>query len=163
MAFYIGIDLGTSAIKVILLDERQVEHAAISVPLDVLRPHAGWSEQTPDNWWQGVDSALDQLAQTYPEKMASLRAIGLSGQMHGLVALDKDDTVLRNAILWNDTRASAEAEALDNTEPAFRQIGGNMVMAGFTAPKLSGWHITKLIYLVVSTPSCCQKIISASA
>ena len=135
MAFYIGIDLGTSAIKVILLDEEQLEHAAISVPLDVLRPHAGWSEQTPDSWWQGVDSALDQLAQTYPEKMASLRAIGLSGQMHGLVALDKDDTVLRNAILWNDTRASAEAEALDNTEPAFRQIGGNMVMAGFTAPK----------------------------
>lgn len=135
MAFYIGIDLGTSAIKVILLDEWQVEHAAISVPLKVLRPHAGWSEQNPADWWQGVETALDQLAQTHPEKMAGLRAIGLSGQMHGLVALDKDDTVLRHAILWNDTRASAEAEALDRDEPAFRQIGGNMVMAGFTAPK----------------------------
>ena len=135
MAFYIGIDLGTSAIKVILLDEWQIEHAAISVPLEVLRPYAGWSEQNPDDWWQGVESALDQMAHTCSEKMASLRAIGLSGQMHGLVALDKDDTVLRHAILWNDTRASAEAEALDRDEPAFRQRGGNMVMAGFTAPK----------------------------
>ena len=135
MAFYIGIDLGTSAIKVILLDESQTEHAVISVPLTVLRPHAGWSEQNPADWWRGVEDALDQLASKHPEKMGSLRAIGLSGQMHGLVALDAQDAVLRNAILWNDTRASSQADTLDSLEPAFRKIGGNMVMAGFTAPK----------------------------
>ena len=71
MAFYIGKDLGTSAIKVILLDEWQMENATISLPLEVLRPYAGWSEQNPDDWWQGVESALDQMAQTCTEKMAS--------------------------------------------------------------------------------------------
>jgi len=135
VAFYIGIDLGTSAIKVILLDEFQTEHAVISVPLSVLRPHAGWSEQNPADWWQGAERALDQLASQHPEKFSRLRAIGLSGQMHGLVALDAEDAILRNAILWNDTRASSQAEVLDRSEPAFRKIGGNMVMAGFTAPK----------------------------
>ena len=71
MAFYIGKDLGTSAIKVILLDEWQMEHATISLPLEVLRAYAGWLEQNPDDWWHGVESALDQMAQTCTEKMAS--------------------------------------------------------------------------------------------
>ena len=71
MAFYVGKDLVTSAIKVILLDEWQMEHATISLPLEVLRAYAGWSEQNADGWWHGVESALDRMAQTCTEKMAS--------------------------------------------------------------------------------------------
>ena len=135
MTFFLGIDIGTSAVKVILLDEEQLQHAAVSVPLDIVRPKEGWSEQSPEAWWEGVDSAICQVASEHPEKMGAVRSIGLSGQMHGLVALDQNDTVLRRAILWNDTRAAAQAAALDQNEQAFRLIGGNMVMAGFTAPK----------------------------
>jgi len=135
MAFYLGIDIGTSAIKAILLDAEQHQHGVVSVPLTVSRPHEGWSEQNPEDWWHGVDQAISTLAQDHPEKLAQLRGIGLAGQMHGLVALDSHDQPLRSAILWNDTRASHEASWLDQTYPEFRTIGGNMVMAGFTAPK----------------------------
>jgi len=135
MTFYLGIDIGTSAIKAILLDENQLQHGSVSIPLSVSRPHQCWSEQNPEAWWQGVDDAISTLAQQQPEKLAQLRGIGLAGQMHGLVALDADDQPLRDAILWNDTRASHEASHLDQTYPEFRAIGGNMVMAGFTAPK----------------------------
>ena len=135
MSYYLGIDLGTSAIKTILIDHQQIEHASVSVPLRVERRHQGWSEQNPIDWWQGVDQAVSQIAQDHPEKIARLRGIGLSGQMHGLVALGADHQPLRDAILWNDTRASQEAAMLDQNHDGFRAIGGNIVMAGFTAPK----------------------------
>ena len=135
MTYYLGIDLGTSAIKTILIDDQQIEHASVTVPLSIARPHQGWSEQNPEEWWQGVDQAITEIAQNHPEQCAQLRGIGLSGQMHGLVALDADYTPLRDAILWNDTRASQEATMLDQKHPQFRAIGGNIVMAGFSAPK----------------------------
>ena len=135
MSFYLGIDIGTSSIKVILLDADQHQHAVISKPLTVSRPAPGWSEQSPMAWWQGVDAAVTEMARQQPEKMSALRAIGLSGQMHGLVALDARDQPLRDAILWNDTRSSAEAAELQKSHPEFARIGGNLVMAGFTAPK----------------------------
>ena len=135
MSFYLGIDIGTSSIKVILLDADQHQHAVISKPLTVSRPAPGWSEQSPMAWWQGVDDAVTEMARQQPEKISALRAIGLSGQMHGLVALDAKDQPLRDAILWNDTRSSAEAAELQKNHPEFTTIGGNLVMAGFTAPK----------------------------
>ena len=135
MTFYLGLDIGTSAIKCILLDAEQNLHASVSVPLTVSRPQPGWSEQNPEDWWLGVDQAVTQIAREQPDKMAQLQAMGLSGQMHGLVALDENDQPLRDAILWNDTRASTEASELDQSHDVFRSIGGNMVMPGFTAPK----------------------------
>ena len=135
MTFYLGLDIGTSAIKCILLDAEQNLHASVSVPLTVSRPQPGWSEQNPEDWWRCVDQAVTQIASEQPEKMSQLQAIGLSGQMHGLVALDENDQLLRDAILWNDTRASTDASELDQSYDVFRSIGGNMVMAGFTAPK----------------------------
>lgn len=135
MKFYLGIDIGTSSIKVILLDENQHQHAVISKALTVSRPAPGWSEQAAQAWWQGVDAAVTEIAQQQPEKISALRAIGLSGQMHGLVALDAMNQPLRDAILWNDTRASEEAAELQKNHPEFASIGGNLVMAGFTAPK----------------------------
>lgn len=132
---YLGIDIGTSAVKLLLVDHAGAVICSASSPLDISRPHIGWSEQDPDWWWQAVDKAALELATIYPQHMAGIKAIGLSGQMHGMVTLDKNDTVLRSAILWNDTRCAADAFMLDAEVPAFRQIGGNAVMPGFTAPK----------------------------
>lgn len=132
---YIGIDLGTSAVKVLLLDGAGLMVATESQPLSVSRPHAGWSEQDPLAWWAAMDQALCVVAAAHPDAMAAVRAIGLAGQMHGLVALDAVDEILRPAILWNDTRCAAEAREMDAAVPAFRRVGGNAVMPGFTAPK----------------------------
>ena len=132
---YLGIDVGTSGVKALLINDGGSVVANDTAPLDVLRPHAGWSEQNPADWWQAVNLAVQSLQDRYPKQMAKVLGIGLSGQMHGMVVLDANDSVLRPAILWNDTRNAAEADGLDSGFPAFRKIGGNAVMPGFTAPK----------------------------
>ena len=132
---FLGLDLGTSAVKAVLVnaDNRIIDSK--SCPLSVSRPHQGWSEQDPESWWQAADLAVRKLGHSHPDKMAAVAGIGLSGQMHGLTALDASDAVLRPAILWNDTRSAPQATQLDTGHPAFRQVGGNAVMPGFTAPK----------------------------
>lgn len=129
---YIGLDLGTSGLKAVLIDDAQAVLAEASAPLSVSRPHEGWSEQSPADWIAAAETVMDALA---PHGLSNVRAIGLSGQMHGATLLDKADEVLRPCILWNDTRSHAEAAALDSM-PEFRQITGNIVFPGFTAPKL---------------------------
>ncbi len=96
---------------------------------------AGWSEQDPARWWEATKATLDELAAAHGDEMAQVRGIGLSGQMHGATLLDADDRVLRPCILWNDGRSESECAALD-ARADFRGIGGNLVMPGFTAPKL---------------------------
>lgn len=135
MRFYIGIDIGTSAVKAILVDETGQHRGSSSSALSVMRPCEGYSEQDPHDWFTATDAVLSDLASRFPDQMADVAALGLSGQMHGLVALSSDGQVLRPALLWNDVRAAAEAEALDRHHPHFRAVGGNIVMAGFTAPK----------------------------
>ena len=132
---YLGLDLGTSAVKALLADESGAAVGSQSVPLQVIRRQAGWSEQDPQSWWDATNRAVRSLGAKYPEQMRQVTAIGLAGQMHGLTALDANDAVLRPAILWNDTRSAPQATHLDTVHAAFRQIGGNAVMAGFTAPK----------------------------
>ena len=132
---FLGLDLGTSAVKAILVGADGAVITSHAVPLSVSRPHQGWSEQDADSWWQAADHAVRQLRQTHPRHLAAVKAIGLSGQMHGLTALDSAMRPLRPAILWNDTRSAAQAASLDKSDPAFRSIGGNAVMPGFTAPK----------------------------
>jgi xylulokinase len=129
---YLGLDLGTSGLKGVLMDDRQVVLAEASAPLTVSRPHAGWSEQEPSDWIAAAEIVLDQLARF---GLGKLRGIGLSGQMHGATLLDAADNVLRPCILWNDTRAHVEAAALD-ANPEYRAISGNIVFPGFTAPKI---------------------------
>jgi xylulokinase len=130
---YIGLDLGTSGLKAILIGEDQAVLAEATAPLTVQRPHEGWSEQAPDSWITAAEAVLDLLAaQT---SLAGVRGIGLSGHMHGATLLDTGDKVLRPCILWNDTRSHAEAAALD-ADPKFRRLTGNIVFPGFTAPKL---------------------------
>src|SRR6185437_5870023 len=98
---YLGIDLGTSSIKLILLDEQQNVIAQNSQPLSVSQPKPLWSEQHPDDWWQAVSQSIAILKNEMPHALSQLKAIGLSGQQHGAVLLDKNQNVLRPAILWN--------------------------------------------------------------
>ena len=129
---YIGLDLGTSGLKGVLIDDAQAVLAEASAPLTVARPHEGWSEQSPADWIAAAESVMDALS---AYGLSKVRGIGLSGQMHGATLLDASDEVLRPCILWNDTRSHEEAAELDG-DPLFRRVTGNIVFPGFTAPKL---------------------------
>lgn len=131
---YIGLDLGTSGLKGIVIDEGQQVLAEAVAPLEVTRPHDGWSEQDPASWITAAEAVMTELAAKVG--LGAVRGIGLSGQMHGATLLDAGHKVLRPCILWNDTRSAVEAAALD-ADPAFRAKTGNIVFPGFTAPKLA--------------------------
>ena len=133
---FLGIDLGTSELKLALVDEAHALVAAVGEPLSVQRPQTMWSEQDPGAWWAALDAAMLRLRAEQPAAMARVRAIGPSGQMHGAVLLDAADRVLRPAILWNDGRSSSQCDELERTLPSLRRIAGNAAMPGFTAPKL---------------------------
>jgi xylulokinase len=134
---YLGFDLGTSEVKLVLLDTGGAVAAQAGVKLAVSRPHPGWSEQAPADWWAATQEAVQRLRQQAPQAWAAVRGIGLSGQMHGAVLLDAKGTVLRPAILWNDVRSAQECEDLTRALPRLPQIAGNLAMPGFTAPKLA--------------------------
>lgn len=131
---YIGIDLGTSGVKVILLGEQGEVLASKTESLTVSRPHPLWSEQDPEEWWQATDRAMKALGQQY--SLQHVKALGIAGQMHGATLLDSQQQVLRPAILWNDGRCGAECTLLEEAVKDSRQITGNLMMPGFTAPKL---------------------------
>ncbi|MGO4387855.1 xylulokinase [Microvirga sp. 2YAF29] len=131
---YLGIDLGTSSVKVILIDEDGSLIDEASAVLALSRPHPLWSEQDPQAWWEAIQVAVGRLKTRRP--LDAVAGIGLSGQMHGAVLLDDRNQVLRPAILWNDGRAGAECRELEQREPKSRSITGNLAMPGFTAPKL---------------------------
>lgn len=133
---FLGIDIGTSAVKAVLVDEQDRVRAQASSPLEVSRPHALWSEQDPEHWWRATCDALARLHAAESAAMAAVRGIGLSGQMHGATLLDASDRVLRPAILWNDGRSGAECAELARRVPTLEAITGNRAMPGFTAPKL---------------------------
>jgi len=133
---FLGIDIGTSEVKAVLLDNAHHVVGAAGSVLDVSRPQPGHSEQNPQDWWTATQNALAQLRQTCPSAYAGVSAIGLSGQMHGAVLLDAQDRVLRPAILWNDTRSSEECVQMMAELPELAQLGGSLAMPGFTAPKL---------------------------
>lgn len=133
---FLGIDVGTSAVKAVLVDETQAILADATIPLAVSRPRPLWSEQDPDAWWAAVEAGIAALRRTAPASFSGVRAIGLSGQMHGATVLDAADRPLRPAILWNDGRAFAECEALARDRPELPAVVGVPAMPGFTAPKL---------------------------
>ena len=130
---YLGIDIGTSSVKVVALDDRDVVVEQASAPLSVSRPYDGWSEQNPADWWRATQDAVSGIS---ARVRRSVQAIGLSGQMHGATLLDATDRPLRPAILWNDGRSAPQCATLERQEPASRKITGNIAMPGFTAPKL---------------------------
>jgi len=133
---FLGIDLGTSAVKVLLVDSDQRIVDQESAALEVRRPQPMWSEQDPESWWTASDAALAALKQRRALELSAVESIGLSGQMHGATLLDGEGRALRPAILWNDGRSAAQCAELERREPRSRVITGNLAMPGFTAPKL---------------------------
>lgn len=131
---YIGIDLGTSGVKAILLNEQGEVVASHTEKLNVSRPHPLWSEQDPEHWWLATDRAMKALGAQH--SLREVKALGIAGQMHGATLLDKQQRVLRPAILWNDGRCGEECALLEENVSRSRQITGNLMMPGFTAPKL---------------------------
>ncbi|MES3056544.1 xylulokinase [Sphingomonas faeni] len=130
---FLGIDIGTSGVKAVVLDQHGSVVGQGTAALTVQRPHPLWSEQDPDAWWKATIAAVQAID---PSVRRSVRGVGLAGQMHGATLLDADDKPLRPAILWNDGRCFAECEALERAVPDLRKILGNIAMPGFTAPKL---------------------------
>lgn len=141
MAKLLGIDIGTSGCKALLIDEtgRILRSASAEYPLSIPKPL--WSEQDPEDWWQGVLSCIAQIGESHPD------AIGLSGQMHGAVFLDSSDAVIRPAILWNDQRTSAECQQIDAT------IGAERVRSLTCNPPLTGFQAPKLLWLANNEPA----------
>lgn len=136
MDHYIGIDLGTSAVKLILIDGSGGIVDTVSNDYPLYFPKPGFSEQDPDDWWAAVSDGIEKLTKGIDKR--SVKGIGVGGQMHGLVMLDENGSVLRPAILWNDTRTGAETDYLNNTigKDKLAELTGNIAFAGFTAPKI---------------------------
>ena len=130
---WLGVDVGTSSVKLSLVDDDGEEIGSASAPLTVQTPHAYWPEQDPEAWWRAVVGAAKDLALRCDLKR--VQGVGLSGQMHGAVLLDEADQVIRPAILWNDGRCFAEAEELA-AQSWIGEMAGAPPLPGFTAPKL---------------------------
>lgn len=133
---YLGIDIGTSSVKAVVVDGDQQIVAAAAAPLSLSRPKDLWSEQNPEDWWTAVEQAIAELRPGAGRAWHDIKAIGLSGQMHGAVLLDEAGEPIRPAILHNDGRAHAEAEELNARLPEIGSIAGVPAMPGFAAPKL---------------------------
>ena len=136
MSYYIGIDLGTSAVKLLLVDEKGAICGSVTKEYPLSFPQPGWSEQNPADWWKAVQHGILQLTEHLDK--SQIRGIGCGGQMHGLVALDENDAVIRPAILWNDGRTAEETEYLNTVvgKEKLSALTANIAFAGFTAPKL---------------------------
>ena len=133
---YLGMDVGTSGVKAVLVNETGAIVATTSCGLTLSHPAPLFSEQDPDAWVDAALTAVDGLAAAHPREVAAVRGIGLSGQMHGATLLGADGRPLRPAILWNDGRSYAECGELERLCPELHAISGNIAMPGFTAPKL---------------------------
>ena len=134
--YFIGIDLGTSSVKLLLMDENGTIANIVSREYPIAFPHPGWSEQNPEDWWQAVRAGIPELLKGFDA--SRVRGIGAGGQMHGLVTLDENDRVIRPAILWNDGRTQKQVEYLNGTvgREKLSEYTANIAFAGFTAPKL---------------------------
>ena len=134
--YFIGIDLGTSAVKLLLMDENGSIKKIVSKEYPIYYPKSGWCEQNPEDWYLQTKSGLKELLSGIDKKV--IAGLGIGGQMHGLVVLDKDDKVIRPAILWNDGRTAKETEYLNDIvgKDKLSDYTGNIAFAGFTAPKI---------------------------
>ncbi|VTR36199.1 Xylulose kinase [Serratia fonticola] len=110
---YLGLDLGTSEIKAVVIDDHGTLIASAGEPLEVQRPHPHWAEQDPADWWRATQAVVSRLRAKIPQQWPQIRSLGLSGQMHGAVLLNRDNQVLRPAILWNDTRSAEQCKPVD--------------------------------------------------
>ena len=134
--YYIGVDLGTSAVKLLLMEGNGKIVNVVSKEYPLYFPNPGWSEQKPEDWWSAVKEGLKLLTREFDK--TKIAGISFGGQMHGLVILDKDDNVIRPAILWNDGRTQAETDYLNNEigKDKLSKYTANIAFTGFTAPKI---------------------------
>ena len=134
---FIGIDLGTSSVKMILVDNTQNIIASSSSPLTVQNPKDGYSEQNPKEWIGATIKCLEDLKSKKRKEFSETISIGISGHMHGATITDNSGSVIRPCILWNDTRSHKECKEFENQSHDVRAISGNITMPGFTAPKIN--------------------------
>ncbi|MBD8066421.1 xylulokinase [Devosia sp. PTR5] len=135
---YLGIDIGTSGVKALLIDrDGKALGETSAAAVEPVRPQPGWSEQNPADWWDATLAAIDKLKESHPKALAAVKGIGLSGHMHGATLLGDNDKVLRPCILWNDGRSAAECGEMEAALPSLRRLAGNIAMPGFTAPKIA--------------------------
>lgn len=156
---YAGVDLGTSSVKLLLMDEKGNIQKIVSRDYPLYFPEDGYSEQNPDDWW---DSLMDGMEELFAGcNKSQVAGISFGGQMHGLVTLDGEDKVIRNAILWNDSRAGVEAEYLNNVigKDKLSEYTANIAFTGFTAPKILWMQNMSQNYGNVLEKLCFQKII----
>lgn len=155
MAHYLGIDIGTSSTKTLLIDEAGRAVAESTADYPVLTPKPGWTEQDPEGWWQATVKTVREVMTKSGLKPADVRAIGLSGQMHGSVFLDKKGQVIRPALLWNDQRTGAE------TEEITKRAGGRKKLIKLVAnPALTGFQAPKILWLRNNEPKNFAKLSS---
>ena len=135
---FLGVDLGTSSVKIVVMNEAGEVTAAVSEDYDLSYPKIGWAEQNPEDWWKATRDGIRDIIKNTNIAGESIKGIGFSGQMHGLVLLDKEGNVLRPAILWCDQRTQDECDYLNNEvgQDKLSLYTGNMALTGFTAPKL---------------------------
>ena len=133
---FIGIDLGTSSVKTILIDENQKIIENVSKSIDLINNKPGYFEQDPNTWFTATIDCFQKLKESFPKEFKSTKSIGISGQMHGATLIDRDNNILRPCILWNDTRSASFCTEMENSFSSIRKISGNITMPGFTAPKI---------------------------
>ena len=134
---YIGIDLGTSSVKIILIDNNQNILASSNANIKVSSPKDGYNEQDPYDWIKSTEDCLMDLSKKKPQEFSETISIGISGHMHGATLIDKFGEVIRPCILWNDTRSFVECNEFEDQTYDVRKISGNIAMPGFTAPKIN--------------------------
>ena len=133
---FIGIDLGTSSVKTILIDANQTSLSTHIENIELFNPSVGYYEQDPESWYDATIKCFNKIKTEKPKEFSAVKAIGISGQMHGATLIDKNNKVLRPCILWNDTRSFKQCTYMENTCSSLRKESGNIAMPGFTAPKI---------------------------
>ena len=138
MNYYLGVDVGTSSVKSLLMDSEGKTVGTSQIGYDIIKEKLQYAEQDMEKLWEATKETITDLVKRYPEESAKIHGIGYSGQMHGLVILDENDKVIRPAILWNDGRTTKECEYLNNTigKGKLTEYTANIAFAGFTAPKI---------------------------
>ena len=133
---FVGIDLGTSSVKTILIDENQKTLSTHTENIELLNPQIGFYEQDPETWYEATLKCFLKIKQDKPKEFYSVRSIGISGQMHGATVLDRNNNILHPCILWNDTRSMKQCVEMEKNYPQLQEESGNIAMPGFTAPKI---------------------------
>jgi len=152
VAILLGIDLGTSGVKVLAINETGETLASTNISYPLIQPRAGWSEQNPKDWWQGTIEAIQKILDDQAVRPDSVVALSLSGQMHGSVFLDSDNQMIRNPLLWNDTRTFEECQLI--TE----KIGEKNLLSYVGNPALEGFTLPKVLWLKKNEPDNYKKL-----